>query len=65
MKYIAIIKQEIDGVEVNSVNSVELHKNLGAKTEHKKWADRLIEKYGFAEDEDYLVIVKNVGGKSY
>ena len=61
MKHIAITKQEIDGTEVNSVNSVELHKNLGAKTEHNKWVTRLIEKYDFVENEDYLTVVKKVG----
>ena len=63
MKHIAITKADINGAEINSVNSRDLHKNLGVKTEYKKWADRLIEKYGFMENDDYIAIVKNDDGK--
>ena len=61
MQHISISKQYFQGAEVNSVNSRDLHKNLDVKTEHKKWADRLIEKYEFMENYDYLTIVKNDG----
>jgi len=61
MKHIAIIKETINGAEINSVNSRDLHKNLGAKTDYSKWATRLIEKYEFVENEDYLTIVKKDG----
>ena len=61
MRHITITKKEFEGAEINSVNSRDLHKNLGIKTEYKKWADRLIEKYQFTENEDYLTIVKNDG----
>lgn len=64
MKHIAILKYDFEGSEINSVNSIELHKNLGVKTEHKKWADRLIEKYEFVENEDYITIVKKDGRKT-
>jgi phage anti-repressor protein len=61
MKHIAITKQVLDGTEVNAVSSRDLHKHLEVKTEYKKWADRLIEKYQFVENEDFITIVKNVG----
>ena len=61
MKHIAITKQNINGSEVNSVNSRELHKNLLIKTDYSKWATRLIEKYEFVENEDYLTVVKKDG----
>ena len=61
MKHIAITKQKIDGAEVNSINSRDLHKNLGVKTDYSKWATRLIEKYDFTENEDYLTVVKKDG----
>lgn len=61
MKHIAITKQEIDGSEINSVLSTDLHNHLEVKTEHGKWAKRLIEKYEFVENSDYLTVAKKVG----
>lgn len=36
----------------------ELHEFLGIKTEYAKWISRMIE-YGFVENQDFRVIVKN------
>ena len=41
------------------ISGRELHKFLEVKTEYKKWFDRMSE-YGFVENVDYIVIVKNV-----
>lgn len=61
MKHIAIVRETINGSETNSVNSRDLHKNLGVKTEYSKWATRLISKYEFVENEDFLTVVKKDG----
>ena len=61
MKHIAITKADINGAEINSVNSRELHKNLGVKSDYATWIKRIIEKYEFVENEDYLTIVKKEG----
>jgi phage anti-repressor protein len=54
-----IIKNIINGAEVNSVNARDLHKELEVKTEFAKWVKRAIEKYDFVKNVDYIVIVKN------
>lgn len=41
------------------VSGRELHEFLEVKTEYKKWFDRMTE-YGFIENVDFAVIVKNV-----
>ena len=41
------------------VSGRELHEFLGIKTEYKKWFDRMTD-YGFTENVDFIVIVKNV-----
>lgn len=65
MKHIAIIKQVLDGAEVNSVNSRVLHDDLGVKTEYSKWIKRAIEKYGFVENEDYAVVKNGDGNNAF
>jgi len=61
MKHIAITKADINGAEINSVNSRDLHKSLEVKTDYSTWAKRLLEKYSFAEEEDYLTVSKKEG----
>ena len=61
MKHIAITKADINGAEINSVNSRDLHKSLEVKTDYSTWAKRLLEKYSFVEDEDYLTVSKKEG----
>lgn len=65
MEHIAIIKQEIEGAEVNSVNSRDIHKALEVKTEHSKWIKRAIEKYGFTEHEDFTVVKNGDGNNAF
>lgn len=61
---IQVSKVIIGNEDINAVSSRDLHKHLEVKTEYKKWADRLIEKYQFVENEDFITIVKNVGRNS-
>ena len=65
MKHIAITKNVIDGAEVNSVNSRDIHKTLEIKTEYSKWIKRTIDKYGFTEDEDYTVVKNGDGNNAF
>ena len=65
MQHISITKNVIDGAEVNSVNSRDIHKTLEVKTEYSKWIKRTIEKYGFTEDEDYTVVKSGDGNNAF
>jgi len=55
MKHIAIIKQYLEGAETNAVNSRDLHDDLSIKTDYSNWIKRSIEKFGFKENQDYIV----------
>lgn len=54
-----IIKINKDGSDRPTVLGRELHKALEIKTPYKKWFDRMTE-YGFAENSDFVTMVKNV-----
>ena len=63
MKYIAITKSDINGAEINSVNSRDIHKELEIKTKYSDWVKRVIDKYEFEEEKDYTVL-KNGNGNN-
>lgn len=54
-----LIKTETNETGEIIVSGRELHEFLEVKTEYKKWFDRMVE-YGFVENVDFIVIVKNV-----
>jgi len=58
MKYIAISKQVINGVEVNSVGGRELYDNLGLdKSQFLRWSKKnIIDNVYAAEGHDYIII---------
>lgn len=56
---IQITQTQINGSEVNSVNSRDIYKFLEIGTEHSHWIKRAIERFGFENEIDYLV--KNDG----
>lgn len=63
-----IIKiEQKNGIE--TVNARELHEFLESKQEFSSWIKARIMKYGFEENEDYIVIkvndkvIKNLGGR--
>ena len=66
MKEIIKIEQK-NGIE--TVNARELHEFLESKQEFSSWIKARIMKYGFEENEDYIVIkvndkvIKNLGGR--
>lgn len=47
---------EISGNEVNSVNARELWEYLESKTQFADWIKSRIEKFGFTEGEDYILV---------
>ena len=65
MKHVQIIKQVLDGAEVNSVNSRDLHDDLEVKTDYSKWIKRAIDKYDFIENEDYAVVKNGDGNNAF
>jgi anti-repressor protein len=52
---IKIEKSNINGSEVNSVNSREVYEYLNINTPYSMWIQRAIEKYEFAENEDFTI----------
>lgn len=44
------------GTEINSVNAKELHGFIQAKARFNDWITRRIKKYGFKENQDYIII---------
>jgi len=42
--------------EVNSVNARELHEYFQSKSDYSTWIKNRIKKYGFTENQDYIII---------
>jgi len=66
MKHIAIIKQNIEGVEINSISAKDLHKYLEVKKDFSDWIKTQLEldkrtQSTFKEDVDYLKNPLKVG----
>lgn len=55
MELIVVSKTMLNGAEVNSVNSREIHSELEVKTPYSNWIKRAIEKYGFEENQDFTI----------
>ena len=66
MKHIQIIKQEVDGFEVNSISAKDLHKYLEVKKDFSDWVKTQLEldkrtQSSFKEGTDYLKNPLKVG----
>lgn len=55
---IKIEKQTIGKNQINAVNARELHVFLESKRDFSNWIKRRIEKYGFVENVDYVVLTE-------
>lgn len=55
MELITVSQTTINGADVNSVNSREIHSQLEVKTPYSNWIKRAIEKYGFEENQDFTI----------
>ena len=64
MNVIVNINNKSIGAETNSVNAKELHKFLESKTQYSHWITRRIKKYGFIENQDYIVILTKKDGNN-
>lgn len=56
MKLIEISKSVLGNQEVNSVNARELHEFLEVGKRFATWIQDRIQKYGFIEGEDYIIV---------
>jgi len=54
---IAITKEVLNDEVVNTVNSREVYAYLEVCTKYSMWIQRAIEKYGFVENEDYILTI--------
>ena len=57
--------QTINGNAVETVNARELHTFVGSKQEFSNWIKNRVEKYGFVENVDFLIILSKTpnGGR--
>jgi len=55
---INITKIQINGSEVNSVNSRDIYEHLDVKRQYADWIKSAIEKYDFEENIDFHIFVK-------
>lgn len=62
---VAVTKTEINGENVNSVNARDIHKYLQVKTKFADWVKRAIEKYGFEENKDFVVLKSGNGTNAF
>lgn len=53
---ISINSSTIGGQTINTVNARDLHSFLEAKKDFSEWIKDRIEKYGFVENQDYVVV---------
>ncbi|AXP39466.1 antA/AntB antirepressor family protein [Haemophilus influenzae] len=64
---IPISNNHISGNEVKTVNARELHLFLDVSTRFSDWIQRRISEYGFVENQDFVVLLKNeknpIGGR--
>ena len=62
---IPLHSQTINGNAIETVSARELHTFLGSKQDFSTWIKNRIEKYGFAENVDFLIILSKTptGGR--
>ena len=65
MKHIAITKQVIDGIEVNSISGRELHKTLEVKKAFTTWITAALDTMGSIQGEDYVKLKTSLSGSGY
>jgi len=59
---IKIEQTQINGAEVNSVNSRHIYEYLEIDTAYTTWFNRTVDKYGFEENMDFIPILKESNG---
>ena len=60
---IQITRSTINGAEVNSANAKIIHSYLEVKTPLSQWIDRIIKRYSFVENEDFITNMLESGGR--
>lgn len=65
MELIKIQESKINGVDVNSVNSRDIHNYLEINTTYSNWIKRAIDKYGFIENEDFTISKNGNGANAF
>jgi len=63
MKYLVNIETKTVGAETNSVNAKELHTFIQSKTRFNDWIKNRIKKYGFIENQDYIIVETKTAGR--
>lgn len=61
---IAISNSPINGGVTQTVNARELHAFLGSKRQFADWINERIQKYGFVENQDFVIASQNCDAKS-
>ena len=63
MQYVIEIQNKTIGAETNSVNAKELHNFIQSKSRFNDWIINRISKYGFTENQDYIIVTTSTGGR--
>ena len=64
MELIKVSSMVLNGADINSVNSREIHSQLEIKTAYSNWIKRAIEKYGFEDSIDYATAKNGIGNNA-
>ena len=64
MQMIITLQNKQVGTEINSVNARELHSFIQAKQEFANWIKNRIKKYGFVENQDYIIVQTKRAGNN-
>jgi len=64
MNYLITLHTKPVGTEINSVNARELHNFLGARKVYANWIKDRIAKYGFVENQDYIIVQTKRAGNN-
>ncbi len=63
MNYLVKIINRNIGAETNSVNAKELHSYIQAKSRFNDWITNRITKYGFKENQDFIIVTTKTTGR--
>lgn len=63
MQYVIEIQNKAIGTDINSVNAKELHNFIQSKSRFNDWIKNRITKYGFTENQDYIIVTTSTGGR--
>ena len=62
---IQVAERQIGDGTIQTVNARDLHAFLGSKRQFADWINERIQKYGFVENQDFVIASQNWEAKPY